>query len=74
MAVLFVIDILILVVFIWGAVFGAGVIDPNPACDVFGKGLNVTYAGNNQYPPKVDGVYVADYCNLNQRMFNVCIK
>jgi hypothetical protein len=34
----------------------------------------VTFEGNAQYPPKVNGEYVADFCNLNQQMFNVCIK
>ena len=56
-----------------GAVFGIGIVGANPACNVTGM-ANVTFEGNNQYPPTVNDEYVAEYCNLNQRMFNVCIK
>eukprot|EP00966_Prymnesium_polylepis_P038004 881537-Prymnesium_polylepis.1 len=73
MLVAFVIDICVLIFAFWGAVFGIGIVGANPACDVSNV-TNVTFAGNAQYPPKVNDIYVAEYCNLNQQMFNVCIK
>jgi len=73
MAVIFLINLCVLIFAAFGAVFGVGVVGRNPACDVTGL-ANVTFAGNNQYPPKVNGHFVADYCNLSQRIFNVCTK
>lgn len=81
----FVINIFVLIVFFWGAVFGVGVFDPNAACDVNTSDPMVSYEGNVQYPPKVytsascitagcPSEYVAQFCNLNQYVFNINIK
>jgi len=106
LAVCFVIDICVIVVAFWGAVFGVGILGPEPVCDVNNlrtydgcittaddfqrcttTGFNVSYEGNPQFPPKIciDGFsgldactgteeYVAEFCNLSQRLFNICIK
>jgi hypothetical protein len=72
--ILFILDILVIVVFFWGAVMGIGIIDRNEACNVNLSDPNVTFEGNNQWPPMINDEYVADYCNLNHYMFNLCIK
>ncbi|KAL3927258.1 MAG: hypothetical protein SGPRY_002907 [Prymnesium sp.] len=71
----FVVDICILIFAIWGAVFGIGIVGFNEACDLSRyPPENVTSPGNVQYPPRVNGEYVAEYCNLSQQLFNICIK
>jgi len=97
--VVFLIDILIIIVFFWGAVLGVGIMDPNDECVVnmtavynasapgYGK-LVYTYEGSTHYPhkrcdvwsgPPPDGscsaaYFVAEFCNLNQYVFNINIK
>uniref|UniRef100_A0A7S4M399 Transmembrane protein n=1 Tax=Prymnesium polylepis TaxID=72548 RepID=A0A7S4M399_9EUKA len=85
--VLFVIDILVIIVFVWGSMFGVGIIGRNSACDVnlSDPAVLVTSEETVTYPPMIcvdvhaDGScgrseYVADFCNLNQYMWNICIK
>jgi serine/threonine protein kinase len=84
-ALVFVMAVLTIIVFFWGVMFGIGVIDPDAKCDVNTSDPSITYQGSSQYPPKrciaysasgecLEDVYVADFCNLNQYMFNLCIK
>ena len=57
LVVIFVVDILVIVVVFWGAVFGVGVIDPDPVCDVNMSAVTAdgnliyTFAKTAQYPP-----------------------
>ena len=85
--IIFVIDILVIIVFFWGAIFGIGVMGRNPVCDLntSDPAIVVTAEETVTYPPmtcrdfNADGSckrsdYVANVCNLNQWMFNNCIK
>lgn len=87
LAVVFLVDILVIIVFFWGAIFGIGIFHPNAACVYNASDPTFVEDGNNQYPPTrlvhphtgephVDGVeaYTAEFCNLNHQVFNVCIK